>query len=285
MGTISKYKNIIIDTAFIFLGCLIASLGVNLFLSHAKLLSGGATGIALILEYTTGLPSGIGVFIINMPLLLLSYKKLDKNFTIYTAIGMISLSLSLILTRPFTNIIYINDILLYCIYGGVLCGIGYGLVFLRHGSTGGTDVITMLIRKKYSNFNIGSLGFSLNCIIIIIGAIIFGLPQALYTLISVFTQGIVLDNVLKGLSSKKLLLILTEKEEEVINYVITDLHRGVTSLVAEGEYTHHKKKMLYCIVTTRQMLNLKTSIHNIDPTAFITIVDISEVKGKGFKNI
>lgn len=285
MNLISKYKNLTIDTIFIFIGCLISSLGVNLFLSHAKLLSGGATGIALILEYTMGLPSGIGVFIINIPLLLLSYKKLNRDFTIYTTIGMISLSVSLMITKQFTDIIYVNDILLYCIYGGVLCGIGYGLVFLRHGSTGGVDVITMLIRKKYSNFNIGSLGFALNCIIIIIGAIIFGLPQALYTLISLFTQSIVLDNVLKGFSSKKLLLILTEKEQEVINYVITDLHRGITSLVAEGEYTHHKKKMLYCIVTTRQMLELKTSVHKIDPSAFITIVDISEVKGRGFKNI
>ncbi|MBN1050684.1 MULTISPECIES: YitT family protein [unclassified Clostridium] len=285
MSKISKYKNLTIDTLIIFSGCFIASLGINLFLSHAKLLSGGATGLALILEYTMGLPSGIVVFVINIPLLLLSYKKLNRDFAIYTTIGMISLSLSLMLTRPFTNIIYVNDILLYCIYGGVLCGIGYGLVFLRHGSTGGTDVITMLIRKKYSNFNIGSLGFALNCIIIIIGAIIFGLPQALYTLISLFTQSIVLDKMLKGFSSKKLLLILTEKEQEVINYVISDLHRGITSLFAEGEYTHNKKKMLYCIVTTRQMLDLKTSIHYIDPAAFITIVDISEVKGRGFKNL
>ncbi|GAA0078249.1 YitT family protein [Clostridium sp. CTA-5] len=285
MNKILKYKMTIIDTLVIFLGCFIASLGVNLFLSHAKLLSGGATGVALILQYTMGLPAGIVVFIINIPLLFLSYKKLNREFTALTAIGMLSLSLSLMLTKPLTNIIYVNDILLYCIYGGVLSGIGYGLVFLRNGSTGGTDVITMLIRKKYSNFNIGSLGFLLNCLIIIAGAIIFGLPQALYTLISLFTQGVVLDRVLKGFSSKKLLLILTKKEQEIINYVIKDLHRGVTSLVAEGEYTHDRKKMLYCIVTSRQMVELKNSVYSIDPTAFITIVDISEVKGKGFKNI
>lgn len=285
MNKFLKYKMTIIDTLVIFLGCFIASLGVNLFLSHAKLLSGGATGVALILQYTMGLPAGIVVFIINIPLLFLSYKKLNREFTALTAIGMLSLSLSLMLTKPLTNIIYVNDILLYCIYGGVLSGIGYGLVFLRNGSTGGTDVITMLIRKKYSNFNIGSLGFLLNCLIIIAGAIIFGLPQALYTLISLFTQGVVLDRVLKGFSSKKLLLILTKKEQEIINYVIKDLHRGVTSLVAEGEYTHDRKKMLYCIVTSRQMVELKNSVYSIDPTAFITIVDISEVKGKGFKNI
>lgn len=286
MSTYYKYKATILDVLFIFIGCIISSLGVNLFLSHAKLLSGGATGIALILEYTIGMPAGIAILIINIPLLIISYKKLDKSFTLYTTIGMLSLSISLMLTKPFTNLINLqNDMLIFCIYGGVLCGIGYGLVFLRNGSTGGTDIITMLIRKKYSNFNIGTLSFSLNLLIIILGAFIFGLPQALYTLISLFIQSIVLDRVLKGFSSKKLLLILTNKEDEVINYVIKDLHRGVTSLLAEGEYTHDKKKMLYCIVTARQMILLQNIVRQIDPTSFITIIDISEVRGKGFINI
>jgi uncharacterized membrane-anchored protein YitT (DUF2179 family) len=286
MNICYKLKKNIIDILFIFSGCMIASLGVNLFLSHAKLLSGGATGVALILEYTVRIPAGIVILIINIPLIILSYKKLDKSFTIYTTIGMLCLSASLMITKPLTNLINLeSDILIFCIYGGVLCGIGYGFVFLRSGSTGGIDVITMLIRKKYSNFNIGSLGFSINLIIVIIGAIIFGIPQALYTLISLSIQSIVLDKMLKGFSSKKLLLILTRKEKEIIEYVIKDLNRGITSLFAEGEYTHDKKKMLYCIVSSHQMIKLKTAVQNIDPGAFITIVDISEVRGKGFFNI
>ncbi|ABR36878.1 MULTISPECIES: YitT family protein [Clostridium] len=286
MSLYYKLKHNIVDVFFIFLGCMIASLGVNLFLVHAKLLSGGATGIALILEYTLKVPSGVVILIINLPLLVLSYKKLDRSFTIYTTIGMLSLSASLLITKPLSRLIDMNgDLLIFCIYGGVLCGIGYGMVFLRHGSTGGTDIITMLIRKKYSNFNIGSLGFSLNLIIVIIGALIFGIPQALYTLISLFIQSTVLDRVLKGFSSKKLLLILTRKEKEIIDYVIKDLNRGVTSLFAEGEYTHDKKKMLYCIVSSHQMVELKSIVHQIDPGAFITIIDISEVRGKGFLTI
>ena len=287
MDTYYKYRANIFDVLIIFLGCIIASLGVNIFLSHAQLLSGGATGVGLLVEYTTNIPAGITVFLINMPLLAISFKKLSRSFTIYTTIGMLSLSISLMITKPLASHINIDglDMLLYCIYGGVLCGVGYGLVFLRNGSTGGTDIVTMLIRKKYSNFNIGSLGFLLNLIIIIIGAFIFGLPQALYTLISLFIQSFVLDQMLKGFSSKKLLLILTKKEHEVINYVIKDLHRGITSLFAEGEYTHDKKKMLYCIVTSRQMIELKNAVHQIDPSAFIKIVDISEVRGKGFINI
>jgi uncharacterized membrane-anchored protein YitT (DUF2179 family) len=286
MGTYYKYKRNLVDVIFIFLGCMIASAGVNLFLVHAKLLSGGATGVALILEYTLKVPAGIVVFLINVPLLILSYKKLDRSFTIYTTIGMLCLSFSLMITKSFASFINIDgDLLIYCIYGGVLCGIGYGLVFLRRGSTGGTDIITMLIRKRYSNFNIGSLGFSLNLLIVIAGAIIFGIQQALYTIISLFIQSLVLDRMLKGFNSKKLLLILTRKEEEIIEFVIKDLNRGITSLFAEGEYTHDKKKMLYCIVSSHQMIDLKSAIHSIDPSAFITIIDISEVRGKGFLNI
>ena len=143
----------------------------------------------------------------------------------------------------------------------------------------------MLIRKKYSNFEIGKLGFILNCIIVIVGAVVFGIPRALYTMLSIFTQGIVLDRVLQGFNSRKLLLIITNKSQDIIDFVIKDMHRGVTSIPIEGEYTHRKAKMLYCIVSTREMLSLKNKIYTVDPMAFITIVDTSEVKGKGFKNV
>lgn len=286
MHYLKTKKDVFIDILIIILGAFIASLGVNLFLSHAKLLSGGATGVALIFQYISGFQAGFTVFLINLPLFVVSYLKLDKKFTLYSAIGMISLSLSLLITAPFSHIIKINnDMLLYCIYGGVSCGIGYGLVFSRNGSTGGTDIITMLIRKHYSNFNIGKVGFTLNLIIVTVGAILFGLPKALYTLISMFIQGAVVDRVIKGLSNKNLLFIITEKECEVIDYVINHLHRGITSLVAEGEYTHNQKKMLYCILTPRQMIELKRTIYLIDPRAFVTVVDVSEVRGKGFKNL
>lgn len=280
-----KSKSFVLDVILIFIGCIIASLGVNLFLAHAKLLSGGATGVALIFQYLTGVQAGIVVFIINLPLFVLSYIYLSKSFTLYSAIGMVSLSVALIITKPLSSLIKLDDVLLYCIYGGVLCGAGYGLVFLRNGSTGGTDIITMLIRKKYSNFEIGKLGFTINCLIIIAGAIIFGIPKALYTLISIFVQGAVLDRVLKGFNARKLMFIITNESQSIIDFVIKDLNRGVTSLPIEGEYTHKKAKMLYCIVTTGEMLALKNKIYAVDPKAFITIVDTSEVRGKGFKNI
>lgn len=285
MKQLIKNKSFALDILIIFLGTLIASLGINLFLSHAQLLSGGATGIALIIEYISGFPSGISLFFLNIPLFILSYKKLDRSFTMYSAVGMISLSISLMITKPLASLININDILLYCLYGGALCGLGYGLIFAKNGSVGGSDIIAMIIRKKNSNFNIGSIGFAINILIVILGAIIFGVPRALYTLISMCVQSIVLDKVLKGFSTKKLMLILTDKEDEIIDFVMSDLHLSVTSLKSTGEFTHENRKMLYCVVSARQMISLKNEILKRDPTAFFNILDISEVKGGGFKNI
>ncbi|MGL4656760.1 MAG: YitT family protein [Sarcina sp.] len=285
MINLSKYKTTIVDIVVIILGCVIASLGVNLFLTDAKLLSGGATGIGLIFQYLFGINAGIVVLAINIPLFILSYFKLDKRFTFYSMIGTLSLSGSLMLTSKIHIALNISDPLVLCIYGGVLCGIGYGLVFSRSASTGGTDIITMSIKKKYSNFNIGKVGLFLNLIIVSVGSIFFGLSIALYTLISMFTQGIVIDKVINGVNSKKLLLILTDKEEEVIEHIIRKMNRGVTSLEANGEYTKKHGKMLYCLVTTRQMIELKNKILNIDPKAFITIIDVNEVKGRGFESM
>lgn len=285
MKYLFKNKSFYVDVVVIIIGCLISSLGVNLFLSNAGILSGGVTGIGLILQYLWNIPSGITVFILNIPLFIVSYKFLSKRFTIYTAIGMISFSTALMITKPLSSLVKVDDTLLYCIYGGILSGIGYGLIFFRNGSIGGTDIITMVVRKKYSDLDIGKVGFAFNLIIVTLAAFIFGLPKALYTLISMFITSSILDRVLSGFTSKKLLLVLTEKEEDIINYVIKDMNRGITSLMAEGGYTHNQKRLLYVAVTTSQMISLKNKILRIDPKAFITIIDVSEVKGKGFQSI
>lgn len=285
MKYLFKNKSFYVDVVVIIIGCLISSLGVNLFLSNAGLLSGGVTGIGLILQYLWNIPSGITVFILNIPLFIVSYKFLSKRFTIYTAIGMISFSTALMITKPLSSLVKVDDTLLYCIYGGILSGIGYGLIFFRNGSIGGTDIITMVVRKKYSDLDIGKVGFAFNLIIVTLAAFIFGLPKSLYTLISMFITSSILDRVLSGFTSKKLLLVLTEKEEDIINYVIKDMNRGITSLMAEGGYTHNQKRLLYVAVTTSQMISLKNKILRIDPKAFITIIDVSEVKGKGFQSI
>lgn len=276
-------KNEIIDLLFIMLGSILGSIGVNMFLTHAKLLSGGVTGLALIFQYLFKIQAGYVIILLNIPLFVLSLKKLNKKFTMYSLVGMLSFSLSLILTQPISNILNINDNLLYCLYGGVINGVAFGLVFVHRGSTGGFDIISMLIKQKYSNFNIGKISFTINLFIVGVSAFIFGLPSALYTLIAMYITSFVLDNVVKGLNQTKLVFIITEKEEEVSKLIMSNLNRGVTYLYGEGAYTKEHKKILYCIVPLSQLPQLKNIVTTVDTMAFMSISDASEIQGKGFK--
>lgn len=276
-------KDNIIDFIFIIAGSLIGSVGVNMFLTHAQLLSGGVTGIALMLQYLFKIQASYIILVLNIPLFILSALKLDKKFTLYSLVGLLSFTIGLMITHPISNILNLNDKLLFCLYGGVVNGLGFGLVFVHHGSTGGFDIISMLIKKKYSNFDLGKISFSINLAIVTISAVIFGLPSALYTLIAMYITTFVLDNVIKGLNQTKSVLIITDKEKEVSERILKDLNRGVTYLYGEGAYTEERKKIIYCIIPLSQLPELKSIVKSIDNKAFMSISDAYEVHGKGFQ--
>lgn len=284
----SKYLNKLSlkNTIFIILGSLISAIGINTFLVNAHLLGGGVSGVALILEYTMNIPTGYSVLLINLPLLYLSYKKMDMRFTLNTIIGSVSLSIMLIFTRPLQKMIVLDDILLLCIYGGILNGIGVGLSFSNQGSTGGLDIISSVIKKSHENFDIGKISFGFNFLIVLAGVFIFDIRIALYTLVSMYLTATMIDKVVKGFDKKeKLIFIITEEEEEVSEWIMKALKRGVTFLNGEGAYTAKDKKVLYCVISLSQLPKLKQVVKEIDSNAFISILDISEVQGKGFKKI
>lgn len=278
-------KESIIDILFIIIGSIISSIGINMFLSHAKLLSGGVTGIALIFDYKFAIPSGYMILFLNIPLFILSFKKLSRDFTLYSMIGTFALSMALILTKPFSSILNIGDTLLLCLYGGVISGTGFGLVFSHHGSTGGFDIITMVLRKKYSHLEIGKISFIINSLIVVASSFIFGISSALYTMASMYISSGTVDRVVRGLNQRKVALIVTGQEDEMANHIMKELKRGVTCLYGEGAYTKEKKKMLYVIVPLAQIPELKNIVSAIDDKAFISFLDASEVNGKGFKNV
>ncbi|MFU0824202.1 YitT family protein [Clostridium sp.] len=269
------------------LGSFINAVSVNLFIIPSKLLSGGLSGISLILHYLFNIPVGLSLLLLNIPLLILSILKINKKFTLFTIIGTLVLSFGIMLTAPLTEVFSsaseVNR-LLYCIYGGVLSGLGIGLVFSNQGSTGGIDIISMIAKKQY-NMDIGTASFVVNLIIISIGAIFFGLEVGLYTLIAMYISSAVIDRVLKGFSRQKMLIIVTKKTENVSSAVMNKLRRGVTILYGEGAYTKEKINIIYCIVSPAQLPKIKQLIREIDENAFISITDTSEVQGKGFVNI
>lgn len=276
-------KQNIENVIFIILGTFISSIGINMFIVHANLLSGGVSGVSLIIQYISGFPAGYTVLLLNIPLLVLSYKKLNLKFTAFTVIGTLAISLFLIFTHSMKDFLYIKDPLLLCLYGGVLNGAGMGIVFSNHGSTGGLDIVSVILKKKYNNFDIGNISFAVNFIIVSIGAIFFGLTSALYTLVSMYITSYVVDKTIKGFNRQKLILIITEKEEDVSGAIMKSLKRGVTFLYGEGAYTKNERRVLYCVVSLSQLPQLKLIVREADENAFISILDVAEVQGKGFR--
>ena len=252
-----------------------------MFIIPHKMLSGGVSGISLILQYLTGIEAGLFIIIFNIPLFILSMKELDKEFTLLTIIGTVCQAIFLILTKNARQIFYTEDLLLNCIYGGVLIGIALGIVFSNYGSLGGTDIISMILRRRY-NLEIGKISFGINLFIVSIGAIFFGIERALYTLVSMYIISAVLDNVINGFDRKKMLLIVTDKEQEIVDKIHEELKRSSTLLYGIGTYTKKEKKLVYCVVSLSQVPKAKSIVEASDPYAFMSIIDTSEIQGKGF---
>lgn len=266
----------------LFLGSFLVAISINAFIIPHKFLSGGVAGVAIIVEYLANIPSGYLILLLNIPIFLIGMKEVDKDFTIFSFLGMISMSLFLIWTKPLGNMLMVEDKLLSSIYAGVTGGIGIGVIFRNRASMGGTDIIAVVLKKKLG-INISTLSFAMNAIVVLIGVFINTIEIALYTLISMYITSIVMERVIDGLDRKKLLFIVTEKEEEVSNAIMEKMGRGVTYFYGEGAYTGDRKKILYCIVTLNQTIRTKKIIEDIDSEAFISVLDASEVHGKGFK--
>jgi len=276
----SKFKYPIM-IGVILLGGVISGISFNAFIMPHKLLSGGISGIALITNYLTGINPGVLIFALNIPIFILGYKFIDKEFIILSLIGMTSFSFFIDYFSFLREMYLVDDIMLSSIYGGILNGIGMGIVFRNRASQGGIDIIAVIV-KKYFSFNLGSTSLIINLIIITTASFIYGLKPALYTLIAIYVASQVLDKVLQGFDIRKQVIIISEKEDEVVKEILKKLHRGVTYLEGEGAFTGSKKKVIYCIVTLNQLAKLKQIVREIDPNAFMAVSDTAEVLGRGF---
>ena len=264
------------------LGLNISAVGVNGFLRQAHLLSGGVTGFATAINYLTGLNVGIGTFILNIPIFILGFIYLKKEFCMLSLTNMIIYSLILGLTQDIGAIIPINDIFLQTIFGGFLNGIGIGLVFRARASTGGTDIIAAILKMK-KNIEIKDTSFGFNVIVVMVGSILFSLKLGLYTLIGFYISSIALGFIKDAMNYQKSLIIISDKPDLIAEDIMKAMIRGVTFIHAEGAYTGDSKKLIYTIVSSNEIPKIKEIAFKIDPRAFITINDITEVRGRGFK--
>lgn len=264
-----------------FAGCLIAACSINLFVVPSHLLTGGATGIAMIVYYLTDLPIGMQTFAYNIPLLVASYKLLGRQYTIDVVIGTAIFSFCLDAVKFLNAYAPVDDIMLASIYGGVFNGIGYGIVFRMNGSTGGFDILGAIVKKYYS-MNMGAAIFAFNCCIVGVAGFLFGIQPALFTLICMYVNSQVTDKVIAGLNRSKAVLIVSDKAEDIAETIMLDMKRGVTYLNGEGGFSRKEKKIIMVIVSLTQIAKLKLIIHTIDEEAFLIIMPANEVMGRGF---
>ncbi|SDW00269.1 Uncharacterized membrane-anchored protein YitT, contains DUF161 and DUF2179 domains [Tepidimicrobium xylanilyticum] len=277
-------KEIIKKIIIIIIGNLFCSIAFNVFFIPNRLLSGGVGGLAIIIQYLTGIPTGISVFFLNIPIFLIGSRLIDREFAFFAFISMLIYSSILTITRGLGSHFIVDDIILASVFGGVFNGIGMGLMFRNRASQGGFDIIAAILKKKY-NVNIGSGLMAANTVIVSLSSFLFGYKSAMYTLIAMYIGYAVVDKVQIGFNVKKNVIIVSEKADLVAEAILNRLHRGVTFLEGMGGYTHENKKVIYCIVTSRETAKLKEIVEEIDPMAFFTVNDVVEVKGKGFKNV
>lgn len=268
----------------IVLGNLLCALAFNGFLIPNKLLSGGVGGTAIMVHYLTDMPTGWLVFIMNVPIFIIGAKMIDKKFAIYSFISMLVLSLLLSFTEGIYQYINVNDLLLSTIFGGLLNGLGMGIMFRNKVSQGGLDIIAAIFKRKL-NMNIGTALMGVNGIIISLSSILFGLQPAMYTIIGLYIAYQIVDKVQQGIDTSKSVIIISDKPLDIANSIMENLNRGATFLNGEGAYSKSDKKIIYCMVTSTQIVKLKEIVEKVDEKAFITINDTEEVKGRGFKSI
>lgn len=268
------------EYTYVMLGSAIVALAFNLFLLPNRVASGGVSGISTILDSTLGWEPGIVQLCFNIPLFLAGVVLLGKQFGLKTLVGTITLPLIVLWTagiEPATT-----DPLLGSLFGGIGVGLGLGLVFRGRASTGGTDLAAQIIHK-YTGLTLGTCVAAIDGLIVISAAIVFDLELGMYALIGLYVTSKTIDLVQVGLGYSKMAIVITQKEEEVKQAILTKIDRGVTKLSATGGYTEDERPVLMCVVDQTEFTKLKQVVRSIDASAFVVVMNASEVLGEGFK--
>ncbi|MGX9134132.1 YitT family protein [Rummeliibacillus sp. JY-2-4R] len=267
---IMEIRNIIT----IVIGSMLMGFAYNFFLIPHKILSGGLSGIAMMLGIVTPLNTGLLNFLLNLPLLIIGFLKLGKHFISYTILSVVVLSVSLLII-PIYDLT--NEPVLASLFGGVIVGVGAGFIFRSSGSSGGFDIVAMLLTKK-RDLPLGSIISLMNGIVVLISGFIFSWDAALLTLVSIFATGKTIDMIHTN-NIKLTLMIITAQGDEMKSYLLKNLHRGITIMDAEGAYTGEPRKILYTVITRYQLLEVKKIVRQIDPHAFVNVTETVEVIG------
>ena len=260
-------------------GVLITAMSFNLFILPCNIVY-GVSGIGVILNKIWGIAPSIVIFIGEMLLLLVSFIVLGVKKTKNSIIGSILYPIFVYLTAWMPNYIEISmqEPLVIALFGAVISGFGYGLIFKSGYTTGGTDILNQIV-SKYARISIGNAMIFTDGLIILLGVFTFGVTRAMYSIINLYIVSVMTDKVMLGISSTKAFYIITEQEEEVEHYILKELGHGVTVLQARGAFSGHKQSVLMCVIPTREYFLVKDGIHEIDKEAFFVVSDAYDVHG------
>lgn len=277
-----KIKQFVFEVIETLIGSFIMSVAVSFFLLPNELSSGGISGIATITYYLLKIPMGTTILLLNIPLFILATFKIGRKFFIKSIIGTVSLSIFIDFLDRFQPLT--NDKILACVYGGILTGIGTALILRAHSSTGGSDLAGIIIRKYKPTFRTGNLIMMIDYTIVLLNVIFLKkIEIGLYSAITIYLMGKIIDILFEGIYFTKLLFIISDKSEEISDIIEKRVKRGVTGIYGKGLYTNTEKMVLMCAIGRNDLSEIKTIIKKIDKQAFIIITNSREVLGTGFK--
>lgn len=272
----------ILEYIYVVVGATIVAIAFNVFLLPNQVASGGVSGISTITSAVFGWEPAYVQWTLNIPLFTAGVILLGKQYGAKTLVGTVFLPLVVFLTKDLGA--WTNDPLLGALFGGICVGLGIGIVFRGKASTGGTDLAAQIM-NKYSGFSLGTCVAIIDGLIVLSAAIAFDIERGLYALIGLYVTSKTIDLVQVGLGRSKMVMIITSKETEMREGIITKIDRGVTKVSAYGGYTDKERPILMCVVDQTEFTKLSQLVKMIDPTAFVVVMDASEVLGEGFKRV
>lgn len=273
-----KVKTVAWNCFLMTLGSFICAVAINGILIPKHFLSGGFTGLSLIVYYFfEKIDVGWVYLILNIPLFIMGWMRISRQFFLYSLFGMAVFSLALLVTKV---TIAVHDQMLAAIMAGIISGIGSGVIFRSYGSAGGLDIIAIFLDQKYS-IRLGQTILAFNAFILLACAILFGIDLALYTLVYIFVTTYLIDLVLVGLNQRKTVFVISDNSQKIANEILKQMNRGVTLFKGEGAYTRIPRDIIYTAITMKELTKLKDLIFSIDQEAFVVVNDTKEVLGKG----
>ena len=277
-------KRISVDVLVDILGGILLTIATYSFAVPADFPMTGVSGVALIFYQLFGLPVGALTVILNIPIIICCYKTLGKQFYLKSLRSTLITSAVMDILGPHLPL-YQGDLILAAICTGVLLGIGYAIIFMRGSSTGGFDFIMMAIKYYRPHLSLGKIGFALDAMVILIGAVTIGngMDSVIYGLVLNYLYSTVLDRLISGTSSGKLTLIISDHPREIVEEIDKLVDRGSTLLKAIGGYTGEEKEVVMCASSSKEMYAIRKRVHEIDERAFVIVVESNEVIGEGFR--